>query len=225
MGAITGWLFLLVPLQLLVLVRVILRPHREPASRIAWIAVVAALPVIGMIAYILLGEVRLGRKRVRRLQNAVAALPLLATGGDPAVLRPAIPERVQPLFAAGQSINGFPPLGGNSASLLPDSDATIDAMVADIDAAHEHVHLLFYIWLPDNNGVKVVEALKRAAARGVDLPRHGRRPGLARDDRLAALAGDAGRRRPPGPRAADRHPACRSRCAAASTCATTARSS
>ena len=29
------------------------------------------------------------------------------------------------------------------------------------------MHLLFYIWLPDNNGCKVVEALKRAAARGV----------------------------------------------------------
>jgi cardiolipin synthase len=29
------------------------------------------------------------------------------------------------------------------------------------------VHVTFYIWLPDNNGVKVVEALKRAAARNV----------------------------------------------------------
>jgi cardiolipin synthase len=40
-------------------------------------------------------------------------------------------------------------------------------MEADIDAARDHVHLLFYIWLPDNNGCKVAEALKRAAARGV----------------------------------------------------------
>jgi len=29
------------------------------------------------------------------------------------------------------------------------------------------VHLLFYIWLPDGNGCKIVEALKRAARRGV----------------------------------------------------------
>ena len=29
------------------------------------------------------------------------------------------------------------------------------------------MHLLFYIWLPDDNGLKMVEALKRAAARGV----------------------------------------------------------
>ena len=40
-------------------------------------------------------------------------------------------------------------------------------MVADIDAAQDHVHLTFYIWLPDNNGLKVVDALKRAATRHV----------------------------------------------------------
>ncbi|HVJ82216.1 MAG TPA: phospholipase D-like domain-containing protein, partial [Planctomycetia bacterium] len=36
------------------------------------------------------------------------------------------------------------------------------------DAAREHVHLGFYIWLPDGNGLKVAEALKRAASRRVD---------------------------------------------------------
>ena len=35
--------------------------------------------------------------------------------------------------------------------------------VADIDTAQDHVHLLFYIWLADNNGCKIVDALKRAA--------------------------------------------------------------
>jgi cardiolipin synthase A/B len=67
----------------------------------------------------------------------------------------------------GHSINGFEPVGGNRARLMPDSNAAIDALVADIDAAQDHVHLLFYIWLPDVSGCKVVEALKRAAARNV----------------------------------------------------------
>jgi cardiolipin synthase len=40
-------------------------------------------------------------------------------------------------------------------------------MVADMDAAQDHIHLVFYIWLQDNNGLKVVEALKRAAGRGI----------------------------------------------------------
>jgi len=50
---------------------------------------------------------------------------------------------------------------------MHDSNATIDAMVSDIDSARDHVHVLFYIWLADHNGCKVVEALKRAATRGV----------------------------------------------------------
>jgi cardiolipin synthase len=40
-------------------------------------------------------------------------------------------------------------------------------MITDIDAAHDHVHLLFYIWLPDESGKRVAEALMRAAQRGV----------------------------------------------------------
>ena len=43
-------------IELVVIIRVMLRPHREPASRIAWVAVVAALPVVGILAYILFGE-------------------------------------------------------------------------------------------------------------------------------------------------------------------------
>ena len=64
-------------------------------------------------------------------------------------------------------MNGFEPVGGNRGRLLPDSNASIESLVSDIDAAKDHVHLIFYIWLPDNNGLKVVGALKRAAARKV----------------------------------------------------------
>ena len=77
-----------------------------------------------------------------------------------------VPPRHAHLFQVGKTVNGFDPVGGNRAHLLPDSNASIDALVADIDAAREHVHLLFYIWLTDQNGRKVAAALKRAAARG-----------------------------------------------------------
>ncbi len=78
-----------------------------------------------------------------------------------------VPKRCTHLFRAGETVNGFKPVGGNRAKLMKDSNVGIDSIVADIDGAQEHVHLLFYIWLSDNNGLKVVEALKRAASRGV----------------------------------------------------------
>jgi cardiolipin synthase len=155
-------------LELAVIARILLRPHRDPASRIAWIVVVAVVPLLGMLGYLLLGEVNIGRRRVARLHAVLASMPAFPRQGPDGVESvETIPVCYRHLFDLGRSISGFDPIGGNAAHLLPDSNATIDAMVADIDAATDHVHLLFYIWLPDRNGCKVVEALKRAAGRGV----------------------------------------------------------
>ncbi|HBN75139.1 MAG TPA: cardiolipin synthase [Planctomycetaceae bacterium] len=156
-------------IEVILIIRVISRPHREPASRIAWIAVIAALPFLGMLIYLLFGETSIGRRRIERNQQVIQELPALPAVGpeDAENLRADVPERYLHLFQTGQSINGFEVIGGNSAQLMADSNASIESMVADIDAATDHVHLLFYIWLPDNNGLKIVDALKRAAARGV----------------------------------------------------------
>ena len=156
-------------LELAVIARILLRPHRDPASRIAWMVVVGVLPLLGMLAYLLLGEVNIGRRRAERLHAVLKGMPPIPchATGDAEAFAAAVPERHQHLFLLGHSISGFHPVGGNTARLLPNSNATIDAMVADIDSATDHVHVLFYIWLPERNGCKVVEALKRAAARGV----------------------------------------------------------
>lgn len=163
------WTGLFILIHLAFIARVILRPHREPASRVAWVVVMLVLPVAGIIAYLLLGETSIGRRRASRLQSVLAKLPgpTELTGPQPALLQAQIPYHYQPLFRVGQSVNGFEPVNGSQARLLPDSNTAIDAMVADIDGAKDHVHLAFYIWLPDNNGLKMVEALKRAAARKV----------------------------------------------------------
>ena len=82
-------------------------------------------------------------------------------------MKPELDDRHRSLFRVGKSISGYDAVGGNQAQLMADSNAAIDTMVADIDAATDHVHLLFYIWMPDNNGARMAEALKRAVARGV----------------------------------------------------------
>ena len=160
---------LLALLELAVVARILLRPHRDPASRIAWLVVVGVLPLLGMLAYLFLGETNIGRRRAQRLRAVLERMPPFPRDAATDTPGPAgaIPEAYRHLFELGRSISGFEPVGGNTARLLPDSNAVVDAMVADIDAAKDHVHLLFYIWLPDHNGMKVVEALKRAAVRGV----------------------------------------------------------
>ena len=177
---------------------------------------VLLLPFLGIVAYILLGEVSIGRTRVRRvdevrdhLTSAWSAQREVTPGapsptgkvevtgessraahpgadGD-ATDEPSEPGAYSRLFRTAGAINGFHPHGGNHATLLEDSNASIDAMVADIDRAADHVHLLFYIWLTDGNGQRVAEALERAAARGVTCRANGRRSWVAGHGPLSRL--------------------------------------
>lgn len=151
-------------LNVLFIVRAVTRPNREPASRVAWVMVILLLPAVGMVAYLFLGETSVGSARRKRLAAAEARMPLPP---DEAFVPAALAPRERALFELGQSINGFRPVTGNRFELMADSNAGIDAMVADIAAARDHVHISFYIWLDDHNGGKVADAVAATARRGV----------------------------------------------------------
>src|SRR6476619_4808920 len=97
--------------ELAVIVRILLRPHRAPASRIAWMVVVGVIPLVGIVAYLLLGEVNIGRRRVARLHAALRSMPAFPrdAAGNAENFAAAVPERHRHLFSLGHSINGFPP--------------------------------------------------------------------------------------------------------------------
>jgi cardiolipin synthase len=146
--------------------RALLRPHREPASRLAWIIAIFALPIAGVVLYLLLGETRISGPRRTRGKEINARLPRppgnYECGGE------AGGAQWSP-FALARTVNHLDATSGNSASLAADSNAAIDQMIADIDAARETVHGCFYIWLTDNNGLKLKDAFIRAARRGVHV--------------------------------------------------------
>jgi cardiolipin synthase len=149
------------------ILRALLRPHREPAARLAWIIAVLALPILGVLLYLLLGEARISRPRRARGREINARLPRPAGNYD------CPGEEVGGVhgaaFALASTVNRLDATCDNSARLAADSNAAIDEMVADIEVAKETVHGCFYIWLPDNNGVKLKNAFIRAAQRGVKV--------------------------------------------------------
>lgn len=149
--------------------RVLLRAHRDPTSRLAWIVVILALPVLGVLAYVLLGETSIGRKRAEKMKSVMAEIPGVGEipGWNPALMEAGLDPLHKFLFRVGVSVSGYPATGGNQAALMADSNASIASMITDIDSATDHVHLLFYIWMPDNNGTSMARALIRAVARGV----------------------------------------------------------
>ncbi|MDE2436011.1 MAG: cardiolipin synthase [Sphingomonadales bacterium] len=149
------------------LLHAILRPLREPASRIAWVMAIIAFPVGGILAYMLLGDARISRRRRARFAAIEARMP--HPDGDPEAARLMSQGFYAAPFARGRAVNGLPPTLANSATLAADSNAAIDAMIADVDAATATVHVCFYIWLADCNGLKFKDAVIRAARRGVKV--------------------------------------------------------
>lgn len=148
------------------IVRALAVPDREPSSRAAWVLILVFVPVVGIGAYLLFGEPWVARRFRRRAQHVGADLALERRAGMSAI-PDSIPERFRPAFRACEVLSRCPATVGNTALLAADSNAAIEAMVRDFDDAGETIHVSFYIWLADRNGLAVVEALKLAARRGV----------------------------------------------------------
>ena len=149
--------------------RILLRDDLSPPGRLAWFIVLNLLPYFGSAIYFLFGEIDIGNRAIKRHDEIFDEIRAKAADfmGEPSSSSTLIKRIYQPAFKYASSINGFHPLDGNTAELMADADATLTRMVADIDGATDHVHVLYYIWLNDNTGTAVAEALIRAAQRGV----------------------------------------------------------
>ena len=158
-------LVLVIGLQVAFVIRALLRAGLTPSARLAWVAVISAVPVVGIGAYFLFGEVRLARAKRERMRDV--RNQLLAQAPKATAPVPVIAEAARPAFAAGFATSHFAPVGGNRLTLLPEGDAMMDDILFHIDRATDHVHVLYYIWLPDVTGTRIAQALIDAAKRGV----------------------------------------------------------
>ncbi len=143
--------------------------RRPPAAARTWLLLILFEPYLGLALFWLIGSRRLPRWRQKMLAKRPAALGALRECLDrhPGMAHPELPPELQPAVALAEHLGQMPILGGNAAELLGDYQGIIDRLVADIDAARHHVHLLYYIFANDRTAARVMDALARAARRGV----------------------------------------------------------
>lgn len=155
-------------LRLIVAGAVIYRRRPVPVT-LAWLMLLAFLPLVSTFIYLLVGENRLGQRRLARY----AAVNSKITESGAALLRYAHfatlnrEDEFEHIARFGTAVTGLPPLRGNTLTIIPDNDTMLEALIRDIDDARHHVHLLYYIWALDSGGERVGEAMIRAAQRGV----------------------------------------------------------
>jgi len=164
--------FVLVHMVVVAVVFVRLVMSRPPTGvALAWLTTVALLPVVGVLLYLLFGERRTGSRRAERFAEHVANsdewMRDIREQDGAQVDWSKHPTRFEGMGTLGRTSVGFPAVAGNTLEILDDTEEILRALIADIDKAEESVHLAFYIWHPGGTADDVLEAVIRAAERGV----------------------------------------------------------
>ena len=153
-------------------VRVIMR---RPARGIAlsWLLLIVALPYAGALLYLLIGERRIGRKRSQGLDTLRTDFRTIAKSTIPVdfttVDWPSLPPAAQAMDRLGRSLIGSATVRGSRLQLFSDTQSILAAIARDVDAAETSVLMEFYIWNEGGAADEVLEALIRAAGRGVKV--------------------------------------------------------
>ncbi|HLS29058.1 MAG TPA: cardiolipin synthase [Opitutales bacterium] len=138
---------------------------------LAWLFIVAAFPYTGAGIYLLLGEKRISKRREQRISNQkddyVKLLQHIESRRMTDVPWEKHPVEAKGMNRLGVNTIGFPTVTGNSGTLFSNTEEILDAIIEDIDNAKFGVLMQFYIWHRGGKADEVLEALIRAAKRGV----------------------------------------------------------
>ena len=163
---LTYLLFGIYAVTILGIVLVIITDNRNPLKTVPWIVVLLFAPVVGLLFYFFFGQ-NLSKRRIlsRRMRKRIH-MQLLEAGPDE---RKKLPAQYRPLARllgnAGHSI----PLCGSRITPYVDGASKMEALLGDIAAAHDHIHLQYYILNDDTTGLRLRNALMAKAREGVEI--------------------------------------------------------
>jgi cardiolipin synthase len=149
-------------------IRVIMK-RRAAGISLAWLVLIFILPLVGALLYLLVGERRLGKKRVERatalLEPYMNRLRMLSP--ESRINRVKLSPKAVPINRLAEATIGVPATAGNKLQLLSESETILNSVKADIDCAKHSCHVEFYKWAEGGLANEVAEALIQAAERGV----------------------------------------------------------
>ena len=138
---------------------------------LAWLLVINAIPFVGVLTYLLIGERRISRSRVQGLERLRTDYRGII---DSAVDKGLIDvdwsrhsEAAHNMSRLGWNLVGSPTVTGSQFQLFDQTQEILNRIVRDIDEASTSVLMEFYIWNQGGLADQVLDAVVRASARGV----------------------------------------------------------
>jgi cardiolipin synthase len=146
---------------------VVILERRSPAATMAWVLVLALVPIVGWMIYRLIGPQRLVRKRLRRRTSRKVIEELVGVIHEI--------DETSPDHHRGQlarlAINAGEagPLRADAVAIYTEGVDAYAAIAAAIAAAKHHLHVEYYIWEPDRLGTRIRDLLIARAQAGVEV--------------------------------------------------------
>lgn len=166
------WYFILIVyiLLLLGLIFTIITDYdnRNPVKTICWIMVVIFIPLLGMLAYYVVGRnVRKKRSKFRKWReefNLRNKSRYKIDRNDP-IYKDSYKELKAIIFNLEES----PVFSGNKIEVFPDGKSKFHRLLKDIDGAKEHIHIFYYAIGDDRIGNKLKNRLIDKAKAGIKV--------------------------------------------------------
>lgn len=169
-GDLAGLGLILHVILMIVMTLRIVSVQRNIGVSIAWVAVLYTLPLVGFIAYILLGEPMIGRRyrarmnQARLLMNDMAKREQMVFDEGQELL----PDNYRGVSKIGTRWTGFGVFPDHQMQLLTTPSAIFGRLIEDINAAQRIILMEFYIIYPKGQILDVMDALMAAVQRGVE---------------------------------------------------------
>lgn len=141
---------------------VVISKRRDPAVTLAWVLGFFFLPFLGVLLYVFFGYQRI-RLRRRQTPNPRGRLPSLRA---PDALA-AVPEPLRGVADLANRLTEYPVTAGNRVDVFTRADDTDHALTAAIRSARRHIHMCYYIFEPDSDGIFFRDLLAEKAREGV----------------------------------------------------------
>lgn len=140
---------------------------RSPIKSISWILVLIFLPVVGLILYYFFGR---SQRKVRIItKKSYSRLLKKPMAEYLAQKEVSLPLTYEQQIKFLKNTNQAFPFEGNRVEIYTTGAEMLQSLLAELEKATHHIHLLFYIFEADEVGRQVSDVLMRKAKEGVQV--------------------------------------------------------
>ncbi|GAB3391383.1 cardiolipin synthase [Humibacter soli] len=164
-----GGLLILADLAIRIAALIIVPRERKPTAAMAWLLAIFLIPFIGILLFLIIGNVKLPKKRMERQLEINRMIEEGAERSGLAVDTSTWPTWFATATEQNRVLGALPASDGSRAELIGDYQASIDRMASDIDLAEHFVHVEFFIVALDDTTRGFFAAMERAVQRGVTV--------------------------------------------------------